>query len=175
MLHGKTSIPQLVHNQIETFLKDYPPSLPSIGLVKNALNYLKASKATGTVGVPAWLLKQFSFILAPVVHEIITASIKQCKYPSHYKHGLITPVPKVYPPNDVSNDFRQIFVLPHIAKILEKIQLELNDKDITLRPSRHGFTNGRAPLHQLCYPSRNRGLTLQIILIAINQLFMLSL
>ena len=50
------------------------------------------------------------------------------------------PCPKVYPPVDISNDFRQVSVLPHIGKILERVQLQLNQKDITLRPSQYGFT-----------------------------------
>ena len=33
-------------------------------------------------GVPAWLLKRFHEELAPVVHDIICASIVQCKYPT---------------------------------------------------------------------------------------------
>ena len=138
-----TSIPQL--DDVELLLKDYPPPLPSIGQIKYALDHLNQSKATGADGVPAWLLKRFSNVLAPIVHNIITASIKQCKYPGHYKHGLVTPVPKAYPPSDVSNDFRQISVLPHIGKILERVQLlQLNQNDIVLRPSQHGFTSGRS-------------------------------
>ena len=125
-----TSIPQL--DNVETLLKDYSPSLPSIGQIRYALDHLKQSKATGADGVPAWLLKRFSSVLAPIVHDIITASIKQCKYPSCYKHGLVTPVPKVYPPVDISNDVRQVSVFPHIGKILERVQLQLNQKDITL-------------------------------------------
>ena len=73
-------------------------------------------KATGADGVPAWLLKRFSSVLAPIVHDIITASIKQCKYQSSYKHGLVSPVPKVHLPVDISNDVRQVSVLPHIGK-----------------------------------------------------------
>jgi hypothetical protein len=61
------------------------------------------------------------------------ALYKQCKYPSHYKHGLVTPVPKAYPPTDVSNDFRQISVLPHIGTILERVQPKIRYyKDVTL-------------------------------------------
>ena len=82
----------------------YSPSLPSIGQIRHALDHLKQSKATGADGVPAWLLKRFSSALAPIVHDIITASIKQCKYPSCYKHGLVSSVPKVYPPVDITND-----------------------------------------------------------------------
>ena len=66
-------------------------------------------------------------------HDVITTSI-----------GLVTPVPKIYPPADVSNDFRQISVLPHIGNILERVQLQLNQKDIILRPGQHGFTSGRS-------------------------------
>ena len=128
-----TSIPQL--DDVETLLKDYSPSLPSIGQIRYALDHPKQ---------PAWLLKRFSSVLAPIVHDIITASIKQCKYPSCYKHGLVTPVPKVYPPVDISNDVRQVSVLPHIGKILERVQLQLNQKDITLRPSQYDFTKDRS-------------------------------
>ena len=99
-----TNIPKL--DEVETLLKDYSPSLPSIGQIRYSLDHLKQSKATGADGVPAWLLKRFSSVLAPIVHDIITASIKQCKYPSCYKHGLVSPVPKVYPPVDISNDVR---------------------------------------------------------------------
>ena len=129
-------------DEVETLLKDYSPSLPSIGQIRYALDHLKQSKATGADGVPAWLLKRFSSVLAPIVHDIITATYP--KYPSCYKHGLVSPVPKVYPPVDISNDVRQVSVLPHIGKILERVQLQLNQKDITLRPSQHGFTKDRS-------------------------------
>ncbi|CAB3992350.1 Hypothetical predicted protein, partial [Paramuricea clavata] len=91
-------------DEVESLLKNYPPPLPSIGQIKSVLNHLNHSKATGADGVPAWLLKRFSSVLAPIFHDIITANIKQCKYPSHYKHGLVTPVPKAYPPTDNSAD-----------------------------------------------------------------------
>ena len=58
--------------------------------------------------VPALLLKRFHEELAPVVHDIICASIVQSKYPTSYKHALVSPVPKVDNPTDINNDFRQI-------------------------------------------------------------------
>jgi hypothetical protein len=72
-------------------------------------------------GIPAWFLKQYSKDLAPVAHNIITSSIIQCKYPTLYKQALITPVPKITPPKNIETDFRQISVLPQLAKVLEKI------------------------------------------------------
>jgi hypothetical protein len=35
-------------------------------------------------------------------------------------------VPKITPPKNIETDFRQISELPHLAKVLEKIQLQLN-------------------------------------------------
>jgi hypothetical protein len=80
---------------VSHLLKDVPPPLPSIGQVKCTLRHLKPKKATGADGVPAWLLKRFNEELALVVHNIMCASIIQCKYPKPYKHALICPVPKV--------------------------------------------------------------------------------
>ena len=88
--------------------------------------------------------------------------------------GLVTPVLKIYPPADVSNDFRQISVLPHIEKILERVQLQLNEKDIILRPSQHGFTSGRSTTSAL-NPSHRYGLMLLTIRVVIKLVSMASL
>ena len=53
----------------------------------------------------------------------------QISYP-FYKHALITPyIAKVNLANDIENYFRQISVLLQLAKVLEKIQLQLNLQD----------------------------------------------
>jgi hypothetical protein len=54
--------------------------------------------------VRPWVLKNFWEELAPIVDNIICSSITQSKYPSLYKHALITPVPKVNPPRDIGTD-----------------------------------------------------------------------
>jgi hypothetical protein len=110
-------------NQSDQLLRNTTLPLPSIGQVKNCLRHLNSRKATGVDKIPAWILKRFCDDLAPVVHNIVIASIKQCKYPSQYKHALISPVAKVRNPSDVENDFRQISVLPQLAKFIEKLQL----------------------------------------------------
>jgi len=99
-------------------LIDSPPATPSIGQVKAALKRLNPKKATRHDSVPAWLKE-----LAPVIHDIICASILQCKYPTPYKRALVTPVPKVSNPADINNDVRQISVLPQAAKLLERFHL----------------------------------------------------
>ena len=124
--------------------------------MKKALNALKVKKATGIDGIPAWFLKQYSEDLAPVAHNIITSSIIQCKYPTLYKQALITPVPKITPPKNIETDFRQISVLPQLAKMLEKIQLQLNCADLTLKDNQHAFLKGRSTISALIEISQLR-------------------
>lgn len=145
---------QLQLNDIQHLLKDVIAPLPSIGQVKMALKQLKTKKATGVDGIPAWLLKNYCEDLAPVVHNIVVCSIIQCKYPTGYKHALITPIAKVHPPIDIENDFRQISVLPQLAKVLEKIQLRLNIEDLKLKDNQHAFLHQRSTVSALISTSQ---------------------
>ena len=136
-------------SEVENLLKDQNPPIPSVGQVKSALAHLNSKKATGSDGIPAWFLKRFSEELAVVVHDIFKASIIQCKYPKAYKHALISPVPKINPPEDISNDFRQISVLPQLGKVLERLQLKLHTKDIQCNTTQHAFTANRSTVSAL--------------------------
>jgi hypothetical protein len=131
-------------NNVQHHLKEIDHPIPSVGQVKKAINALKVKKVTGIDGIPALFLKQYSEDLAPVAHNIITSNIIQCKYPTLYKQALITPGPKIIPPKNIQTDFRQISVLPQLAKVLEKIQLQLNCADLTLKDNKHAL--GRGPL-----------------------------
>ena len=93
--------------------------------------------------------------MALVVRNIICASIVQCKYPKPYKHALICPIPKVNPPKDIDNDFRQISVLPQLAKVLEKLQLSLRRQDLTPRYNQHAFTQNLPTVSALACISQN--------------------
>ena len=99
--------------------------------------------------MPAWILKQFNDELASFIHDIICANIQQCKYSTLYKHALVSPVPKVKNPVDIANDFRQISVLPQIAKVLERFQLNLNKDDLKITNNQHAFTQGRSSVTTL--------------------------
>ena len=136
-------------NELAGELEDRSPPLPNIGQVKATLKHLNPRKATGADGVPAWVLKRFHEELAPAIHDIVSASIVQCTYPKSYKHALISPVPKVANPTDINTDYRQISVLPQMAKVLEKIQLKLNRKDLQIKNSQHAFTKGRSTVTAL--------------------------
>ncbi|XP_046858758.1 uncharacterized protein LOC124452220 [Xenia sp. Carnegie-2017] len=146
---------EIEDNLINQTLKDVKPPLPSIGQVKSCLQHLNPRKATGDDKIPAWILKRFCEDLAPVVHNIVTTSIKQCKYPSQYKHALITPVAKVNNPSNVENDFRPISVLPQMAKVIDKLQLHLNKSDFKIKSNQHAFTHGRSTVSALISITQN--------------------
>ena len=139
----------LVSDLADNLIDRFPPAIPSIGQVRAALKRLNSKKATGHDGVPAWLLKHFHEDLAPVIHDIICASILQCKYPTPYKRSLVTPVPKVSNPVDINNDFRQISVLPQVAKLLERFQLDLNQHELEIADNQHTFLQGRSTVTAL--------------------------
>ena len=89
-------------SEVADDLDDRPPPVPNIGQVKAILKHVNPRKATGVDGVPVWLLKRFHEEPAPAVHDIICASIVQSKYPTSYKHALVSPVPKVDNPTDIN-------------------------------------------------------------------------
>ena len=142
-----TEVPDI--NTVIPLLKDVPPPTPSVWQVKATLEHLNPKKATGVDKILAWLLKRFCKELVPVVNDIVCASIVQCKCLELYKHALISSVSKVYFPNDIDNDFRQISVLPQLDKVLEKLQLTLNRQDLKISYNQHAFTKGRSTVSVL--------------------------
>ena len=136
-------------NEVNHLLKDTSPPLPSLGQVRSCLKHLNPKKATGIDKIPAWFLKHYCDDLTPAIHSIVTGSITQSKYPTAYKHAIVTPVPKIHQPKDINNDFRQISVLPHLAKMIEKIQLELNSHDLAIKDNQHAFVKNRSTVSAL--------------------------
>ena len=50
---------------------------------------------------------------------------------------------------------RQISILPQMAKVLEKLQLNLNSTDLKIHNSQHAFTNDRSTVSALASISQN--------------------
>ena len=53
------------------------------------------------------------------------------------------------------NDFWQISVLPQIAKVIEKIQLELNSSDLKIKDNLHAFAKNRSTVSALISMTQN--------------------
>ena len=81
-------------NEIEHLLKDIAPPVPSSCQVGSCLKHLNTKKATGVDKIQAWFLNRYYHDVTPAIHNIVTSSIIQCKYPTEYKHALFRPVPK---------------------------------------------------------------------------------
>ena len=81
--------------------------------------------------------------------DIICASILEKKYPTLYKHALVSPVPKVHLPEDLETDFRQISVLPVLGKVLERVQIMLNKDAFRVKENQHAFSHGRSTVSAL--------------------------
>jgi hypothetical protein len=85
-----------------------------------------------------------------VVHDIVVASIVQCKYLTSYKHAIISPIPKIRPPTDLDSDFRHVSVLPQLAKVIEKLQLQLNKSSFKIKTMVCFTRFYERSLHRVC-------------------------
>lgn len=99
------------------------PSQPlSISLddVLISLKRLKNS-SPGPDGLPPWLFRDHRGYLAPVIRHIFNLSVTSGVVPDNFKDAFVVPVPKAK--NSSCDDFRPIFMLPVLSKLLERIVL----------------------------------------------------
>jgi len=77
--------------------------------------------APGIDSVPAWVLREFSLILAESVAHIFNLSLESGLVPAAFKYAMVVPIPKVS--NPTLEDFRPISLLPILAKTFERLVL----------------------------------------------------
>ena len=122
----------------------------SVQEVEYYLRNLDVTKASGPDGIPARLLKECSFTIAPNLCELFNLSLRIGRRPAEWKAANITPVHK----KDLkipAENYRPISLLPIIAKILErfvcKSLYEHVQNSITLK--QHGFLRNRSCTTQM--------------------------
>ena len=71
--------------------------------VCNYLLALDATKACGSDGLSAKMLKGTAASIAPAVTKLFNISLWRGELPSEWKHALITPIPKISERSNVSN------------------------------------------------------------------------
>ena len=104
---------------------------PKVGPAKvekiiNSMN----KKAAGVPGdVPMRLIGEFSYELSKPVAHLINSCFTQGIYPNLWKMEFVTPVPKIYPPEKIS-DLRKISGLLNLSKITDKIITEFITEDM---------------------------------------------
>ena len=93
--------------------------LVSLEEISSDLHKLSTQKAVGPDGISNKLLKEFAPELAPLIQDIYNQSLREGFVPDTLKQSIITPVPKVCPPQDIKSDLRPIALTSCLAKILE--------------------------------------------------------
>ena len=87
--------------------------------VEKRLMNIKINKAIGPDDIPNWVLRDCVSLLAPPLACIFNSCIREGYVPTMWKSALISPISKVYPPQNLQKDLRPIFLTPVIRKQLE--------------------------------------------------------
>ncbi len=115
--------------------------------VERLLCAIRVSKASGPDQdqLPNWVLKCFSYILAPAITDIFNTSFRECKVPKAWKIADVLPIPKARNITDFNKDLRPISLTSTLSKIAENIIIEHELKSKLLRkmdPKQFGFIPG---------------------------------
>ena len=87
----------------------------------------------GPDGIPSWILKENSDILAFPVSEILNCSYQEACLPQYWKHADIILIPKQKPVREVNKHLRPISLTPIISKVAEDYIVEDFVKPAVLR------------------------------------------
>ena len=122
------------------------------GGVAKLLVDLQGHKTHGSDGIPAQLLKETAYDIAPLLTHIYKASLHQCRLPHDWKTALVSPIYKKGSRKSPAN-YRPISLTSIPCKILEHLiyssvynHLEANS---ILRDAQHGFRKNQSRETQL--------------------------
>ena len=104
---------------------EVPSEFVSESYVLNELRRLSSNKASGSYGIPNWLLKEYADILSHPISSILNSSFAEQRLPAPWKNADVIPVPKEKPINDIKNQLRPISLTPAMSKIAEEFVIEL--------------------------------------------------
>ena len=127
---------------------------PSLFEALKDLNNLSSNKAPGPDGISNQIFKAFAPELAPVLCVIYNQSLQESFVPGSLKQSIVTPVPKISPPQEIDNDLRPISLTNSIAKILEgftnrRLLLQIGEKVDSKQFSRKGHSTTHAVVYLL--------------------------
>ena len=92
--------------------------------VYRALNAVSRT-SQGSDPFPYWLFKQCAAQLTPIVAHLFNLSLATSVIPASWKHCIVTPLPKVNPPQSF-NDLRPISVTPILSRVFERLFVRLH-------------------------------------------------
>ena len=110
------------------------------------------TKATGPDEITGRMIKNTAYSITPAVTAIFNQSICEGKFPTVWKKGRITPVPKSHDRSFVEN-FRPISILSILSKELERIVhnrlLEEINRRNPISDNQWGFSQGKSTVGAL--------------------------
>ena len=144
------------------------------------LSSLNPSKATGPDGIPAWLLKENSDLLAQPIADIINLSFKDARLPQSWKDAHIVPIPKQKPIKNVNKHLRPISLTPVLSKIAEDYVVDYIKPAILANVDQH--QHGTVPgsnatialismLHERLSKTDGNGATIRAVLVDFRKAF----
>ena len=117
------------------------------GAVAKVIKKLKNTSAQGRDEISTPIIKQFKGVISSALRHVINLSISKGIYPTPWKTGLITPLPKG---GDLSipKNWRPVCIMPAASKILEgvlQIQLQMHMEEHQIfSPSQHAYRRCRS-------------------------------
>ena len=150
------------------------------GVVSKVIRRLKNTGAEGRDGISTAILKQFRHVLAAPLRHIVNSAIITGIYPSPWKTGLITPLPKS---GDLSNpkNWRPVVINPAASKVLEGVlQMQLQEHMESYNiysPSQHAYRRKRScesaliDLDTTIQKARNEGKVVALVMTDMSAAF----
>ena len=119
--------------------------------VFSSLSHVKTHKSPGPDEIPNWFLKEFAFAIADPVCHIFNESFSSGLVPDIWKRANVVPIPKINPPQSISDDLRPISLTATLSKLLEslighRLLPKIVDK---LDSKQFGALRGRSTTHAL--------------------------
>ena len=113
--------------------------------MESLLSNLTPSKATGPDGIPSFILKKCSAVIAPSLAALFNLSLQQGKVPSEWKMENVVPIPKKDNLQVVTN-YRPVSLLSIVSKVLEHLIFThvSNFVKTSLYDLQHGFRPNRS-------------------------------
>ncbi|CAB4016292.1 RNA-directed DNA polymerase from mobile element jockey, partial [Paramuricea clavata] len=123
---------------------DRPISVTEHSVARKLLE-LNASRASGPDNLPNWVLKNFAYILAAPIADILNTSFLECKVPDAWKLANVCPLPKASSICNINKDLRPISLTPTLSKVAESFIIDIALKPVLLPiidPGQFGFIPG---------------------------------
>jgi hypothetical protein len=118
--------------------------------VNKIIKSMNKKSATVLDDIPMRLIQTFSHDLSFPLSHIINCCLLEGVHPTIFKMEVVTPTPKVYPPQKMK-DLRKISGLKNVSKIIEKTvaQFMVEDMKPTRDKSQYGNEKGVSVQHYL--------------------------